>query len=440
MPNTRTRANKSASFTTLLKDNPIITVGGLVVAACATVAGVMDWQARGELSVLEQQHKAELANQDSKFHEDVAKLAVEAKNELISTTEPLKQTIEDLSQKISSIERKMSDSGPKYLDVSNLTVGPETIKALGPKYHYYPDDNFYESAPEMDGWMYSESNEFQFDSSFFGKADEAPSGDLGRLLAESKMHIWRFKDGIHFKVAGQHETGAEDLDLHFYPEVVVERWNMDALKKRLEMAANLMSPIFDSLSKSQDDTAARGELKEVLDATKSKPDSVKASLGSVDVDETGDIRRNSDAVQTLKDEGKKLADQVVASTKFKMDVVQELDKAVNYDMANFFLASKLMEAAFVFPNLMSAQVKVISAQKKGNVFYLQEQITFPKAHIYENGVPASREQPVIIDREVFFFGSGSDGDLIDIYLPREVERDAFVYTQSWLLGFRVPVE
>ena len=73
---------------------------------------------------------------------------------------PLKQPIDDLKFRFSSIERRIPGAGPVYLDVSSISIAPETIKELSSKYRSFDGGDFYVAIPEMGKWSYVETTEF----------------------------------------------------------------------------------------------------------------------------------------------------------------------------------------------------------------------------------------------------------------------------------------
>jgi len=116
----------------------------------------MTYYTSQRLDAAETRHKAELID-----------LAAKYKTDLLEATGPLKGTIADLTFRISSIERRIPGAGPVYLDVSTISAGPETIKALSSKYRTFDGGDFYVAILEMGNWSYVETTELDFISSIY---------------------------------------------------------------------------------------------------------------------------------------------------------------------------------------------------------------------------------------------------------------------------------
>ena len=139
-----------------LDDHPLPSLLGLCVSVATVIAGIMTYYSSQRSDAVETCHKAELID-----------LAAKNKTDLFEATSPLKQTIADLTFRISSIERRIPGTGPVYLDVSTISAGPETIKALSSKYKTFDGGDFYLAIPEMGNWSYLETTELDFISSIY---------------------------------------------------------------------------------------------------------------------------------------------------------------------------------------------------------------------------------------------------------------------------------
>lgn len=87
-----------------------------------------------------------------------------------------------------------------------------------------------------------------------------------------------------------------------------------------------------------------------------------------------------------------------------------------------------------------AQHRILSAQKKGAVFYIQSQFTFNNVSFASDLSAPKLRKKVDVDQEIFFFSYGSEGFLVKTILPPTANRaEAFSWIQSWLTGLRVPL-
>ena len=108
-----------SGVTGFLDNHPFSALVGFSASAATIVAGTMTYYTSQRLDAAETHHKAEMLE-----------LAAIDKTALLDATVPLKQTIADLTFRLSSIERRITGTGPAYFDVSSVSAGPETIKAL----------------------------------------------------------------------------------------------------------------------------------------------------------------------------------------------------------------------------------------------------------------------------------------------------------------------
>jgi len=133
------------------------------------------------------------------------------------------------------------------------------------------------------------------------------------------------------------------------------------------------------------------------------------------------------------------AERAVQAAAEKQELLEKLSSAYSADSGSFiltdFLASATMQSM-----AFGAEHRIHSAQKKGNVLYLQDRITFRNARIYDGDKLEAGERNIVIDQEVFFFGSGADGYVLKVFLPPVPDRaDAFSWIKSWLSGLQIPL-
>jgi hypothetical protein len=131
------------SFEGFLRSNPLVLLVGVSVAVATVVAGVMAYLTTEKIESLNIQHKIEITD-----------LRDKDRAELLDATQPLKAKIEDLNFRVSSIERRIPGAGPSYLDVSTITIGPETRKTLGARYLSYDNDGFFLAVPNGINWTF----------------------------------------------------------------------------------------------------------------------------------------------------------------------------------------------------------------------------------------------------------------------------------------------
>lgn len=382
-----------------LDDHPLPSLLGLCVSVATVIAGIMTYYSSQRSDAVETRHKAELID-----------LAAKNKTDLFEATSPLKQTIADLTFRISSIERRIPGTGPVYLDVSTISAGPETIKALSSKYKTFDGGDFYLAIPEMGNWSYLETTELDFISSIYSFM--GPLRAQFQKLGDSKLHLWRGKSETKFQV---NTTAMGDVTFTFFPALTIQKVTAELVRTRMAGLSDMMD---------RRETSSKDSLKELA-----------KSIDQLHKETRVD---NEDKENAINDESDK--EQVVKAAADKQEIVEKLSSAYSTDIGAFvltdFLASATMQSM-----VMGAEHKIYSAQKKGNVFYLQDRVTFRNARIYDGDkLSEAGKRNIVVDVEVFFFGSGTDGYLVKIYLPPVPDRaDAFSWIQSWLSGLQIPL-
>jgi hypothetical protein len=392
---------------TFLDDHPLSALVGFSVSAATIVAGVMTYYTSQRLDAAETRHKAELIE-----------LATTNKANLLDATTPLKQTIADLTFRLSSIERRIPGSGPTYFDVSSISVGPETIKALTPKYRSFDEGGFYVAIPEMGDWTYDEINEFDFLSSIFDflNGDESPL--MRKIAGESKLYVWRGKSEIKFK--GSAGPFGEPT-FTFFPAITIQKISAELVKNRLSAMAA-------ALDNSSDDKA---HLKAMADAVDELHKQTRVANDASKNDEANEPVQATSGTDAAKD--------VLQTAKRNDEILENLSSAYSADDASFVLSDYLSSAMMQTMSL-GAHHRVYSTQKKGNVLYLQDRITFHNVRVYEGAKLGEAKQNVVVDEEVFYFGKGAEGYLVKVYLPPVPDRaDAFSWIKSWLTGLQIPL-
>ena len=391
-----------------LDDHPLPSLLGLGVSVATVIAGVMTYYTSQRLDAAETRHKAELID-----------LAAKYKTDLLEATGPLKGTIADLTFRISSIERRIPGAGPVYLDVSTISAGPETIKALSSKYRTFDGGDFYVAIPEMGNWSYVETTELDFISSIYSFLRTPDARAEFQKLGNAKLHLWRGKSETKFQVK---TTSWGDIILTFPPALTVQKITAEFVRARLVGMRKLL-----------EETSSSSSVKELAQA----------------IDELHKESRE-DKEKAVNDEGNKQgivgstleaadAERAVQAAAEKQELLEKLSSAYSADSGSFiltdFLASATMQSM-----AFGAEHRIHSAQKKGNVLYLQDRITFRNARIYDGDKLEAGERNIVIDQEVFFFGSGADGYVLKVFLPPVPDRaDAFSWIKSWLSGLQIPL-
>jgi len=372
----------------LLTSNPFVLLVGVGVGVATVIAGVMTYLNTQKIETLEIQHKTEITELKDKGRE-----------ELFEVTQPLKAKIEDLSFRLSSIERRVPGAGPSYLDVSTVAIGPEARRTLGAKYISYDNGGFFLAVPDGLNWTFSLTNELDLLKSIYSFMDIIVKASP-QLQAISQAPIFVWKSSSELKISTKMFN--ESVAFTYHPTVSVQHIDQNLLKDRIKLAKDMDSA---SEDKSQKNTVSKigpklDEQKEVTSDGEQKTiiaDDKNESMGKIET-------------QKFLGEAKK-----------KQDLIEILDKLSANDLATFeFLdtSAQLLMQNKNFP----LHNKILSAQKKGNVFYLQLQVDFRDVSVTVNGGQQSKPQNASVDEEIFFFGRGVDAYLVKVILPPVPDR------------------
>jgi hypothetical protein len=210
------------SLKQFLDENPFAALVAVIVATGTLVAGVMAYFSSERLSSLDAKHKAELFDLSASS----------------------KQTVADLSSRLTSIERRLPGSGPVYLDVSKITIGPEAVKSLPAIYKPFMDKYLYIAIPEMGKpWKFSETTELEIASSRYGP-EMYQDADVIGLMREPKVDLWRGVGEQTFYVKSK--LSKKNVKLSYFPEVSVEHFSKEQLQKRFSGLYDIIAAKTDS--------------------------------------------------------------------------------------------------------------------------------------------------------------------------------------------------
>ncbi len=400
-----------------LDSHPFSALVAFSVSVATIIAGVMNYVTSQRLDAAETRHQAEM-------HE----LAAKDEKALLNETIPLKQIINELTLRFSSIERRIPGTGPTYFDVSSVMVGPETIKTLSAKYKPFSGGDFYVAVPEMGSWSYDETTEFDFLSSVydFFKSNRA---QLETIMGNSALHVWRGKSELKFQ--GTDNTSIEHPTFTFFPAITVQKVTKEFIKTRLSAMQKMADQSDETTDKKKAQEAVDQLSKRRADINQSnKPLFVGGYASNSDASDNKEVKKPVQGNDTGKD--------ALQTVERKDEILENLSSAYSADDASYFLLEYLASAMQQQIDF-GAHHRIYSTQKKGNVLYLEDRITFQNVQVYDGEKFDKTKQNVVVDGEVFYFGNGAEGYLVKIYLPPTPDRsDAFAWTINWLTGLQIP--
>jgi hypothetical protein len=154
------------------------------------------------------------------------------------------------------------------------------------------------------------------------------------------------------------------------------------------------------------------------------------------VDETRSAENQNSTVATSSESTPPEVDRVKKTD----DLLAALENVWSADLSSFVITDIFAQSS-IHATLFGAQHRFYSAQKKGNVFYVQDQITFRDVSLIRKNQPEEQVDKITIDAETFFFSSGANGYIIRIFVPAFSGRaDAFAWIRSWLAGLQIPLD
>jgi Tfp pilus assembly protein PilO len=390
-----------------LDENPLAALVAVIVATGTLVAGVTAYFSSELLSSRDAEHKAELLEQSAKH-----------RAELSDVSSSFKQTVADLSSRLTSIERKLPGSGPVYLDVSKITIGPEAVQSLPATYKPFMDKTFYVAIPQGgEPWKFSETTELDIGSTMYGPELFQTEG-LAQIMREPKVDLWRGVGELTFYV--KCKPLKKNLKLSFFPAVSVEHFSKEQLKKRFSALIDVFS------SEKERDKP----VKKNLDTLAKDLDKGKTDSGATK-DRALEAEPISEALAQTKSE-------ISERLKLKQSHLDALTAVYSADIVTFFmfdsLAAKIVWANKLFEGM---SYRVFSAQKKANVLYIQGQISFVSSPDESStGTPTRYD----IDEEIFIFSNDFDLYIVKVITPDIDSRaDASVWVRSWLAGLQIPL-
>ena len=398
---------------TFLETHPAISLISTGFVIATSIVGVMTYVDNSRIDLIEGQHKIEIANLNTKNEKIL--------NEKIISFE---KTIADLNFRISSIERRLPGSGPAYVDVASMMIGPEAVKALERQYKAFGGQDFFVAVPPMTDWRYAETNEYE-QSLAVSQPQQPVHPLMKRLLENTKLYAWKEKPQIQITPSRTSLANFKQVTFEFHPTILVKKMDSDAFRSRMAMVEQL----------SVEMERVGDELDNLVSMLPGIIEKFNAGLGEI-ASKLRALGQSVDFQPVPIPHITSTRDERMALRQRAIDALTMFSSA---DLSSLMMMSIFSEFAEQISSGL-VQHKVLSAQKKGDVFYIQSQFTFNNVQISFDGGPTKFAKKVSIDDEVFFFSRGSEGFLIRTTLPPVVNRsEAFAWIQAWLTGVRIPL-
>jgi hypothetical protein len=373
-----------------IENHPLSVLTGLALSVGGVVAGVMNYYTDQRLSIADAQHEVKISLLEMQDQKKIA----------------------DLTSRVASIELRIPGTMPEYLDVTKILIEPERVRGLDSSFKSFAEGRIYVSIPNEDGWNFVETTFLQIFQDTSGLSSQQIPQPLANAWQSEKIYMWRAASSSKFKITPRILAPGSTpypRTLSFSPSITVEYIDASTLKKRIRAIAGIFLGFPESNVKEKDQSVAQA----LDDASKHLQHAEDGGGGGA---------FHSEDVET------------------KRGIVNALETIYSPDVATYTLTSLIADAKQE-DLMLGVTHRFESMQRKDNIWYLSEEVTYRDAKILTGTNPKNEAEDVKIDEETFFCGSGSGGYLIRIYLPRSggmLLKNA-AWTRSWLMGLRIPV-
>ena len=212
---------------------------------------------------------------------------------------------------------------------------------------------------------------------------------FGKNLASSRLWFWAIP--MPSQVLVRNKLG-DFTTWNFQPTVYIERITLEYIKNRAQAIGTLFQDSSDTaMAKSSEKDVAKA-----LDVAISHAE--KGGIGqqnpAVDPAKPAVGPGNSDVtVQSV-------LDRVKEPTAETDEILSVLDMLSAPDLGSFVLVDSTFGGVLQASEFEGASYHVISAQKKGNVLYVHQEVTFSKTYQPDKKTPAD---PLRVGEDLFFF-------------------------------------
>jgi len=216
----------------------------------------------------------------------------------------------------------------------------------------------------------------------------------------------------------------KEVDMTYHPSISVQPITSQFLRDRFQT----MNQLLDKGKSDSDQT-----IKDVSD----KLDDLTANLNR----ETSELNKKQiKLTDTPNEEIENTAKAVLAKSKTNLDVISILDDLAANDLPNFVFLD-IIGRMLIQNEAWPLRHHILSVQQKGNVFYIQDHITFSNVDISVNDAEKKHVGTTFVDQEIFFFSKAKDGYLVQTLLPPVPDRtDNVTWSKSWLTGLQIPID
>lgn len=312
------------------------------------------------------------------------------------------QKVKDLESRLVSIERKLGQE-ISFFDVTKILQTTSSIRSLNTNYSGYEGGLFFVDDPDDESWKYEETTEMFLLTETMGELPDQLAKIFDALLkASPRLHLWRSEDSFTTKLAlNKGMVESFPTSLKFFPYIVVQVFTEEDFKR---IGASI-------------DKLAEEEERELA----SELASIQKQLENEEKESTAIEDKSAN---TLDDSVRLRAEEIMGDM-FRRDLAA-------------LMLGQILQSTQMFPLLyQDVLVGVGSAQKKGNVMYVQLEAKFGSATIEEQPNASS----FYLFQEWFFVSTLNYAILVKTQIPSTERRSpAFSWVAQWLAGLRIPAE
>lgn len=370
-----------------VEKHPAAIAISLIVASVSATTVVIDYLCDRNLDAKQSLHEAEITE--------------------LRTT--LGAKISDLNRSLATIERGVGES-KSYYDITKIFLKSESLSKLSTEHQSFQEGKFFVDAPSTDSWYHEETTEDALMSDRMGEVyTETTPTDIRNMLNSLTLDIWRHAVTLVFNLSLRKEYSeifkTKSIKVKLYPHVFVQVLS----KKRFKDIVSVTASSIAEEQKKMDDTIDRiAEPGKSLDHQTGKKDEIVSPESTI---------------QALMEVGA-----------FEMEDFINAQSEVMFEDITGYLLSIVLRQGFEFANFMEGAIyRVLSAQKRDNVFYLRNQLV-----LYGTKERSIDTERIILDREIFVIGTVKDIILVNIEVPsHHGQHKAFDWIAVWLTGLRV---
>jgi hypothetical protein len=211
-------------------------------------------------------------------------------------------------------------------------------------------------------------------TSIFRQMDAAQAEPFKKMLTGSQLYVWRGNSEIHFEVR---TDSVGKVSFTYFLAITAQKVTNKFIRERV---------------------AQLGKILDEPESSRKIDETVETLTKSVD-----------ELHEQIREEGKTVGDDshasesVIETAQEKNEIVEKLSSVYSIDHAESILSDYLISSFNMNSNL-GIQHRLYSAQKKGNVFYLHDRMTFENVNLYnaEKLPEPATQQKINVDQEVFF--------------------------------------